>query len=129
MKKSLIIALLPVLAFVSCKKDLTSLNENPKAPQTVTAASLFTNAQHTLSDVLASSNVNLNIFRLVDQYWQETTYTDESNYDINTRPIPQALWNTLYRDVLEDFETSKKLVDQTQSAEVQQNQKTVADIL
>lgn len=129
MKKLLIIALLPLLVFISCKKDITSLNTNPKAPQSVTAASLFTNAQHTLSDLLASSNVNLNIFRLVDQYWQETTYTDESNYDINTRPIPQSMWNDLYRDILEDFETSKKLVDQTNSADVQQNQKTVADIM
>ena len=122
MKKLLIILLLPLLILTSCKKDLTSLNVNPKAPQSVSAASLFTNAQHSLSDLMASSNVNLNIFRLVDQYWQEVTYTDESNYDINTRPIPQSMWNTLYRDILEDFETSKTLIDPTLSAPVQQNQ-------
>jgi hypothetical protein len=129
MKKILIPAMLLLLVFVSCKKDLTSLNVNPKAPQTVSGASLFTNAQHTLSDLLASSNVNLNIFRLVDQYWEETTYTDESNYDINTRPIPQAIWDDLYRDIIEDFERSKELGDQTLSADVLQNQKTVADIM
>ena len=130
MKKLLIALLLPLLlVFASCKKDLTSLNVNPKAPATVSAASLFSNAEHALADNVSSSNVNLNIFRLVDQYWQETTYTDESNYDLKTRPIPQTLWNAIYRDVLEDFEESKTIEDPTISAAQKQNQDAMADIL
>ncbi len=129
MKKLLIALLLPLLVFTSCKKDLTSLNVNPKAPQSVSAPSLFTNAEHVLSDLMASSNVNLNIFRLVDQYWQEVTYTDESNYDLQTRPIPQNMWNTLYRDILEDLEQSKTIEDATISAVQKKNQDAMADIL
>src|SRR5689334_22985397 len=97
--KKIIILLLPTLIFAGCKKDLTSLNVDPKNPQVVPSRSLFTNAQHTLSNTLASSNVNLNIFRLITQYWTETTYVDESQFDLNTRQIPRGVWNTLYRDV------------------------------
>lgn len=130
MKKLIILTLLlPTLVFMSCKKDLTSLNVNPKAPSTVTAESLFTNAQHNLADILSSSNVNTNIFRLVVQYWQETTYTDESNYDISTRNIPQGMWNWLYRDVLQDFETSKQIVSEGGSGAMQTNQIAQADIM
>ena len=130
MKKLLIALLLPLLlVFTSCKKDLTSLNIDPKNPAQVSAASLFTNAEHALVDNITSSNVNSNIFRLVDQYWQETTYTDESNYDLKTRPIPQNLWNAIYRDVLEDFEQSKTIEDATISAAQKQNQDAMADIL
>lgn len=129
MKKLFIALLLPLLVFISCKKDLTSINVNPKAPQSVSAPSLFTNAEHVLSDLLTSSNVNLNIFRLVDQYWQEVTYTDESNYDLKTRPIPQNMWNTLYRDIMQDLERSKTIEDATISAAQKKNQDAMADIL
>ena len=111
MKKILIISFIPLLVFSACKKDLTSLNVDPKAPiQTVPSATLFTAAQHEVVNTCTSSNVNLNIFRLVDQYWQEVTYTDESNYDLNQRSIPQNMWNSLYRDVLQDFERCKQLI-------------------
>ena len=85
MKKSIIIAALCVLG-VSCSKNITQLNTDPKNPSAiVSSASLFTNAERTFASTLASTSVNLNIFRLVEQYWQETTYTDESRYDIVTR--------------------------------------------
>ncbi len=137
MKKLLIISFIPLLVFTACKKDLTSINVDPKAPQTVPSATLFTNAQHTLINTLTSSNVNLNIFRLVDQYWQEVTYTDESNYDLNQRSIPQNMWNSLYRDVLQDLERSKTLVpedlypsmDPAELSKLQGNKIAMADIL
>ncbi len=137
MKKILLILLIPMLVLTACKKDLTSINVDPKAPPTVPSATLFTNAQHTLINTLTSSNVNLNIFRLVDQYWQEVTYTDESNYDLNQRSIPQNMWNSLYRDVLEDLERSKTLVPEdlypplspAALAKLQANKIAMADIL
>ncbi|QQL49009.1 SusD/RagB family nutrient-binding outer membrane lipoprotein [Mucilaginibacter ginkgonis] len=109
MKKLLYIVLPALLVITSCKKNLTDLNVNPKSPTTVPAAGEFTGAEHTFANILSSASVNLNIFRLIEQQWQETTYTDESNYDINTRPIPDAIWNAFYRDALENFEQAKKL--------------------
>lgn len=130
MKRIYLIGLLvPVLVFTACKKDLTSLNVNPKAPSTVSPESLFTNAQHALADELASPSVNLNNFRLFVQYWQETTYTDEANYDISVRNQPQGVWNTFYRDVLEDFETSKDLLAESGGDASSANKIAQADIM
>ena len=129
MKKILIIAFISFL-FTACKKDLTTLNIDPKNPATVPAEALFTNGEHNLVNTLTSSNVNLNIFRLVDQYWQETTYTDESNYDLNQRSIPQNFWVDLYRDVLQNLEISKKLIASSDDAPgVKKNKAAQADIL
>src|ERR1044072_3218871 len=109
--KKLIIIIAPLAILIgSCRKNLTEINVDPKNPSEVSAGSLFTNAQRTLANTLASSNVNLNIFRLIMQQWQETTYTDESNYDLNTRSIPRGVWNALYRDVLKDFDEGKRLI-------------------
>lgn len=130
MKKLLIFGLIPLMMVASCKKDLTSINIDPKNPQQAPAQSFFTSAQKALTDQLTSTNVNQNIFRLVLQYWQETTYTDESNYDIVTRPIPTTMWNTLYRDVIRDLREAKRLIPaQVSNATTQKNQVAVAEIM
>ncbi len=98
-----------LLAFVSCGK-LEDLNKNTKAPSVVAGESLFTNAQKNLFDQMVSANVNYNIFRLIAQYWTETTYLDESNYDLVTRTIPDNHWDVLYRDVLKNFDEAKKVI-------------------
>ncbi|MBS4042663.1 MAG: SusD/RagB family nutrient-binding outer membrane lipoprotein [Chitinophagaceae bacterium] len=110
MKKILIYSGLVCILLSSCKKDLTSLNVDPKNPSAVPAYTLFTYAQKNLSDNLASPNVNLNIFRLITQAWTETTYTDESNYDISTRNIPQNWFHSFYRDVLRNLEDARNLI-------------------
>jgi hypothetical protein len=110
MKKIILLLSVIFLTIAGCKKDLTDYNEDPKNPKSVPSYTLFSNAQRTLANSLTSSNVNLNIFRLIVQYWQETTYTDESNYDLSTREINDAVWNALFRDVLADFQESARLV-------------------
>lgn len=129
--RKLIIFLLPFLFLTGCRKDLTSLNVDPKNPQSVPSYALFTNAQRTLARTLASPNVNLNIFRLIEQNWTETTYTDESNYDLQTRQIPRGMWNALYRDILRDFQESRKLIP-TESdipAAAKKNQLAIVDVM
>ena len=92
----------------SCTDDITGLNQNTKDATVVPAAYLFTNAQKNIVDQMVSTNVNFNVFRLFTQQWTETTYTDESNYDVATRTIPDNHWAVLYRDVLMDLKESKK---------------------
>lgn len=99
-----------LILFVSCSDDITNLNKDTKNPTVVPAGSLFTNAEKNLVDQLTSTNVNDNVFRLFVQNWTETTYTDESNYDVATRTIPDTYWATLYRDVLMDLQESKKVL-------------------
>lgn len=93
--------------------DLEDLNENIKDPAEVPGESLFTGAQKQLVDQLVSTNVNYNIFRLIMQYWTEVTYTDESNYDLDTRTIPEQHWEELYRDVLKDLKEAKEIIETT----------------
>lgn len=91
---------------------------------------LFTNAQRTLARTISSSNVNLNIFRLIEQYWTETTYTDESNYDLQTRQIPRGVWDALYRDVLRDLKEARILIPTDVTDETtQKNQLAVVDVM
>ena len=96
---------------LSCKKDITDLNNNPKQPDNVPAAALFSNATINLVDQLASPNVNTNIFRLIAQQWSETTYPDETNYDLDGRQIPDRWFAKLYRDVIRDLNRANALVD------------------
>ncbi|MBS1500534.1 MAG: SusD/RagB family nutrient-binding outer membrane lipoprotein, partial [Bacteroidetes bacterium] len=104
MKKKAIILGIAVTMLSACKKDLPSLNVNPKNPSTVPSYTLFTGAEHSLANTMTSSNVNLNIFRLIEQQWEETTYTDESNYNLKSRAIPDNVWNAFYTGVLANLE-------------------------
>ncbi len=110
MQKLTICLSILVLTILSCTKDLSDLNIDSKNASTAPSYSLFTNAQRQFMNVLASSNVNTNIFRLITQYWQETQYPEESQYDLGTREINDAIWNALYRDVIRDLQESKSLI-------------------
>lgn len=110
--KKILALLLVILMFSGCKK-LEDLNENTKDPTDVTGESLFTGAQKNVFDQMVSTNVNLNIFRMFAQYWTETTYTDEANYDLVTRTIPDNHWDILYRDVLKDLDESARIIQET----------------
>ena len=110
--KNIFALFLVFLLFSSCTK-LEELNVNTKDPAEVPGESLFTGAQRALSNEMVTPNVNQNIFRMFVQQWTETTYTDESNYDIVTRPIPGNFWNVLYRDVLMNFKESAKVLQAT----------------
>ncbi|HVW15207.1 MAG TPA: SusD/RagB family nutrient-binding outer membrane lipoprotein [Mucilaginibacter sp.] len=130
MKKKAIILGIAVTMLSACKKDLPSLNVNPKNPSTVPSYTLFTGAEHSLANTMASSNVNLNIFRLIEQQWEETTYTDESNYNLKSRAIPDNVWNAFYTGVLANLEQAKKVIPSDVSDPgLQKNQIAIADIL
>src|SRR3954469_25763293 len=129
MKKLFFISACIYLA-AGCNKDLSSLNIDQKNPSIVPSYTLFSNAEKNLATNVADANVNNNIFRLITQQWTETTYTDESNYDLNTRNIPQNLWNTMYRDVLRDFEETKRLsATQVLDPVTRQNDTAITDIM
>lgn len=110
MKKILAIFLVFTL-FSSCSK-LDELNKNIKDPTKVPGESLFTGAQSRLIKQMVTPNVNSNIYRMFVQQWTETTYTDESNYDIITRPIPGNFWNSMYRDVLMNLKEAAAVLNE-----------------
>jgi Starch-binding associating with outer membrane len=134
MKKIFFIVALVTLSFSSCSDDITGSNVDPKNPTTTKPEFLFTNAQKTLVDQMVSTSVNQNVFRLFAQYWTETTYPDESQYDITTRTIPDFHFRTLYRDILRDFKETKALLDKESAPTaadlaILNNKKAIVDIL
>ncbi|HET9055659.1 MAG TPA: SusD/RagB family nutrient-binding outer membrane lipoprotein [Chitinophagaceae bacterium] len=129
MKKILIISGL-LLALGSCRKNIEELNIDPKSASSVPSKTLFSNAQRNLARNFATPSVNVNIWRLIAQHWTETTYTDESNYNLGTRDIPQNWWFNLYRDVLNNFEECKKVIStEALDANVRKNQLAIIDIM
>ena len=62
MKKILII-FMAFLVIASCTK-LEDLNKDIKNPTEVPAVTLFSAAQKSFSDQIASTNVNMNVFKL-----------------------------------------------------------------
>jgi hypothetical protein len=112
MKKIYLIFLILIGVFVSCTKDFEEYNIDDKKASAVPGAFLFSNAQKVLTDEVVSINVNENIWKLISQYWTETTYTDESNYDIINRSIPDIIYRNYYRDILNDLKDAKRVIEQ-----------------
>ena len=136
MKKLITIVLLPLLFMAACKKDLTSINVDPKSPLTYPSAAFFTGAQKNMMDLLQSTNVNVNIFRLIVQHWTPTTYTDEARFDLGTRQVPRQMWNAIYRDVIRDLREAKVLMADellspvpAEDAVIRQNQTAILEIM
>src|SRR3954471_16338395 len=128
--KKLFIIVFAIIALASCNKDLSSLNVDPKNPQVVLAYGMFTSAERNFADFITTSDVNNDVFRLITQQWTQTTYTDESNYNIYTRTVPDNMWIWLYRDVLKDAQEAKKIIPtDVQDPIVQKNQIALCDIL
>ncbi|MCZ4318114.1 SusD/RagB family nutrient-binding outer membrane lipoprotein [Aequorivita viscosa] len=98
---------------VSCSDNLEDLNQNIKDPTAVSGESLFASAQKQLADQVVTPNVNFNNLRLWTQQLQETTYTDESQYDQITRAIPDNHWREMYRDVLKDLDEAARVISET----------------
>ena len=130
--KNIVIILSFFLILSGCGK-LEDLNKNVKDPSAVSGESLFTYAQKKLVDQVVSTNVNFNISRLIVQYWTETTYPQESQYDIFERKIPDGQWDVMYRDVLKNFQESSKAINSsplgTELPEVRKNKLAIIKIL
>ena len=117
----------------SCTDNFGDINTDPKHPVDVPAEYLLTNAQIELADQISSTNVNNNIWKLVAQYWTETTYTDESNWDIVNRTIADNIFRNNYRILtdLEDVKAKVEAIEASIESEeiVKQNKLYVVDLL
>ena len=131
MKKTLLFCSTALFLATSCVDSLKDYNVDPKSATKVTGITLVSNAERTLARTVSSTNVNLNIFRLIVQYWAETTYFDESIYNITSRPIPGTFWTAIYRDALADLREARRIItaDQLITEPVRKNQLAIADVL
>ena len=131
MKKFIITITATIMLLVVGCSNITNINTDPKRPATVPAPTLFSSAERSFSNFMTNTNVNRNIFRLIDQYWTETTYTDESNYNLVSRAIPDNNWNILYRDVIKDLSNATTIInnDKTIDPKVKKNELACIEIL
>lgn len=114
MKKIIFAFIVLIGISTSCTKDFEDYNTDKKNPTEVPGEMLFANAQKILGDQVASTNVNLNVWKLFAQYWTETTYTDEANYDIINRTIADLTFRTYYRNCLQDLKDAKAVITGTE---------------
>ena len=110
--KNIIIFILTLIILVSCGDKLTDLNKDIKNPEEVPPGALFANAQKDLFDFMTDCNVNWNNFRLWAQQWAQTTYDDESNYELVERNVNGRAWNELYAEVIRDLDDAKKFIQE-----------------
>ncbi|MBS4055957.1 MAG: SusD/RagB family nutrient-binding outer membrane lipoprotein [Bacteroidales bacterium] len=96
---------------ISCTKNFDDFNTDKKRAVEVPGQFLFANAQKALADQYSNTNVNRNNWKLFAQYWTETTYTDEANYDVVNRNIGNTLYRYYYRDILLDLKEARRLVN------------------
>lgn len=99
--------------FLSCDDRLAELNRPKKNASEVSAETLFTNGLREMFDLMVNSDVNANVFRLYAQYWAQTTYPDESQYNMVNRRIPDNFWTRGYRDALRDLDEARKITEAT----------------
>ena len=135
MKKLLYISFI-TLFFIGCDDRLEELNTDKRNPAEVDPTSLFAQGLRETVDNLASISVNDNPFNLYAQFWAQTTYPDESQYNLVSRSIPHNFWINGYRDALAQFsEAREAIVEQLESGtsglpdEVLNNRIAVIDIM
>ncbi|MBW8360812.1 MAG: SusD/RagB family nutrient-binding outer membrane lipoprotein [Kaistella sp.] len=104
----LVIGALAAISLTSCQRDLLSLNEDPKHPSTLPSETHLAMGQQQFFYYTHTGSVNFNNYRFFVQQWAETTYTDETNYDLVTRNQPRNHWNRMYVYSLNNYENAKK---------------------
>ncbi|HYG40546.1 MAG TPA: SusD/RagB family nutrient-binding outer membrane lipoprotein [Cytophagales bacterium] len=115
MKKLLLIIFITGIVF-SCNDRLEDINTPDKRASEVPAEPLFANGVREMFDLMTNTDVNINVFRLYAQYWAQTTYPDESQYNMVNRFIPDNFWTNAYRDVLMDLDVARQRVEETAEA-------------
>jgi hypothetical protein len=92
----------------SCESDITSLNEDPKHPSSVPSGNLLATSMYQGFYYTYTGSVNFNNYRFFIQQWTETTYTQETNYNLITRNQPRNHFRRMYVYTLAPLEQAKK---------------------
>jgi hypothetical protein len=110
MKMKKIIAILTIgLSMTACVSD--DINTDPNSAYSTVPGSLINYAQKELSDYVNTPSVNENNFRLTMQYWQETIYVNESNYDFTNRNVSNQIYSRNYVNVIKNLGQAKELIN------------------
>ncbi|MDR3127151.1 MAG: SusD/RagB family nutrient-binding outer membrane lipoprotein [Tannerellaceae bacterium] len=117
----------------ACTDSFEDFNKEKKKPAKAPGESFFSNASKDLADIISSTNVNNNVFKLYAQYWNETTYIDETNYDLIKRNNANYMFLYYYREPLKDLKEAATIIAGTdyplQDPEIKANKLYIIQIL
>ena len=108
--KKIFLPILAGLLVIGCTRD--NINTDSNSAYTTIPSTLIPFAQKQLSDYINTPNVNRNNSRLLMQYWTETIYTQESNYDYASRSVSDQIYSNNYVSVLNNLVKAKGLINQ-----------------
>lgn len=109
MKMKKIIAILTIcLSMTACVSE--DINTDTNSAYNAVPGSLLNFAEKELSDYVNTPSVNINNFRLTMQYWQETTYVNESNYDFTNRNVSNNIFSRNYVRVINNLGKAKDII-------------------
>ncbi|MBN2665369.1 MAG: SusD/RagB family nutrient-binding outer membrane lipoprotein [Bacteroidales bacterium] len=120
--KKILIFISVILALSACTK-LEDLNKNVKDFTTVSGESLYNGATRQFMIQLSTESVNLNLTLMWMQHFANTTYPDESRYDMTTRNVPVNTSNAMYRLVLSNYKEAARVLQTQPLAGISQIQR------
>ncbi len=106
--KNIIFVIGSILLLTSCNEDLEDYNVDPKNPESVDAAYLFSYAQYNLAKQFGDIDYSNNVGRIWANYTTQTTYIQESQYDASNRDIGGSLFDNIYTENLYELKTAKE---------------------
>jgi len=106
--RALFAALLLPLLLASCDDGLSSLNEDPNNPTSVSPDLLLPYSIEQGVDNVLQPSIGLEFANLVVQHWARVSSTDPDRY-IYSNGIFNFLWERSYRTVLRDYAEIEKL--------------------
>jgi len=106
--KKLIYTLSLVALFISCDNNLQDYNVDPKNPESVDPAYMFSYAQYNLAKQIGNVDYNHNVSRFWANYATQTTYIQESSYDAANRDIGGSIFDNIYTENLLELKKAKE---------------------
>jgi len=127
-KRTYILLLALLGHFVGCNVD--NMNTDPNSFYETEPETLIIYVEKALANQLSTPNVNLNNFRLVMQYWQETTYLEESRYDFDKRKVYDNVWERYNIGVINNIKQAKKIVNERSTGDaISKNRIAILELL
>ena len=120
--KKILICISVLMALSACTK-LEDLNKNVKDFTSVSGESLYNGATRQFMIQLSNQNVNSNLTLMWMQHFANTTYPDESRYDMTTRGVPVTTMNAMYRLVLTNYKEAARVLQTQPLAGISQTQR------
>lgn len=106
--KRLLIILGVVSIFASCSSDLEQYNVDPKNPESVDPAYLFSYGQYNIAKQFGDYNYNSNVGVFWANFATQTTYIQEASYDAANRDIGGSIWDNIYTESLSELKKAKE---------------------